>query len=245
MSTTLRSDPETTIDYPDYDGKPMSDNTWQFQWIVTIEGGLEALFAFDPNVFVAGDLLWYAVEGNPKIRTAPDILVAFGRPKGRRGSYKQWEEGGVAPQVVFEIQSPGNRFGEMLRKFRFYDRHGVEEYYLYNPDNGFLEGYGRTPKGLKRVPKMDGFVSPRLGIRFEPGKGPNNLVIFGPDGNRFATFAEIVAERNAATQRADAAAQRADAAAQRAEEQAQIAQEERRRAERMAARLRELGVEPE
>ena len=36
-------------------------------------------------------------------------MVVFGRPKGYRGSYRQWEEGGIAPQVVFEILSPGNR----------------------------------------------------------------------------------------------------------------------------------------
>ena len=45
----------------------------------------------------------------------------------------QWEEGGIAPQVVFEIRSPGNTIAMMTRKFRFCERHGVEEYYLYDP----------------------------------------------------------------------------------------------------------------
>src|SRR4051795_2534945 len=120
--------PSKTIDYPDSDGLPMSDNTLQFQWITTLVGGLEALFRDDPNVFVAGDLLWYPVEGDNVTRSAPDAMVAFGRPKGYRGSYKQWVEGGIAPQVVFEILSPGNRAGRMVRKFRFYERFGVEEY---------------------------------------------------------------------------------------------------------------------
>ena len=65
--------------------------------------------ANDLNVFVAGNLLWYPVEGNPNIRTAPDIMIAFRRPKGHRGSYLQWKEDGIPPQVVFEIWSPGNR----------------------------------------------------------------------------------------------------------------------------------------
>ncbi len=68
--------------YPDSDGKPMSDNTLHFRWIVTIEGGLDDLFHRRPDVFVAGDLLWYPVEGHPEIRQAPDAMVAFGRPKG-------------------------------------------------------------------------------------------------------------------------------------------------------------------
>src|SRR5437868_15361210 len=106
--------------YPDCDGQPIADTTRQFRYITTIHGGLEALFRDDPNVFVAGDNLWYPVEGDNTIRTAPDVYVAFGRPKGHRGSYRQWEEGGIAPQVVFEILSPGNRPAEMTRKFEFY-----------------------------------------------------------------------------------------------------------------------------
>jgi len=101
MPTSTTHEPE--IDYPDSDGKPNGDNTLQFRWIVTIEGNLEILYEDDADVFVAGDLLWYPVNGQKAICTAPDALVAFGRPKGYRGSYKQWVEGGIPPKVVFEI----------------------------------------------------------------------------------------------------------------------------------------------
>jgi Uma2 family endonuclease len=123
------------IIYPESDGKPMADNTEQFRWIVIIKENLETLFKDDPNVFVAGDLLWYPVLGHPEINMAPDALVAFERPKGRRGSYRQWEEANIAPQVVFEVLSPGNRAGEMRNKLDFYDKYGVEEYYIYDPDH--------------------------------------------------------------------------------------------------------------
>ena len=43
-------------------------------------------------------------------------LVAIGRPKGHRGSYKQWEEGGVPPTLVVEVMSPSNTLSEMLAK---------------------------------------------------------------------------------------------------------------------------------
>ena len=42
---------------------------------------------------------------------------------------------------------------------------------------------------------MAGYVSPRLGIRFRPGKGPDNLTILRPDGERFKTFQEVDEER--------------------------------------------------
>jgi Uma2 family endonuclease len=112
--------------------------TKQFKWIQVLSGNLAALFDNVADVFVAGDLLWYPVEGYPEIRNAPAVLVAFGRPKGHRASYKQWEESDVAPQVVFEILSPSNDYDEMIAKQLFYEEHGVQEYYVYDPDTQSL-----------------------------------------------------------------------------------------------------------
>ena len=122
------------IEYPDDDGEPMADNNLQYEWIVKVKSGLDVAFIDDPNVFVAGNMLWYPVEGQPKIRQAPDVMVAIGRPKdGYRGSYKQWVEGDIAPQVAFEIPSPGGRPHAMTWKKRFYLKYGVDEYYIYEP----------------------------------------------------------------------------------------------------------------
>jgi Uma2 family endonuclease len=216
----VQTSPE--IIYPDCDGQPMSDNTKQFRWIVTIKENLELLFAQNSNVFVAGDLLWYPVEGNNTVRNAPDVLVAFDRPKGDRGSYRQWEENNIPPQVVFEILSPGNRMGEMSKKLRFYEQYGVEEYYVYDPDKIDLTGWLRSGDRLDSIDEMEGWVSPNLMIRFQ--LQPDNLVIYHPDGEPFLGFIELDRRR------------------QVAEEQLQIAEE---RATQLAAKLRELGVDPD
>jgi Uma2 family endonuclease len=205
----------------------MADNTVQFRWIVTIQGGLDALFRDDPQVFVAGDLFWYPVEGHPELRMAPDVLVAFGRPKGDRSSYLQWEEDGIAPQVVFEILSPGNTLTGMLRKFRFYERYGVEEYYLYDPDSGELSGWQRQGNALEEVAQMSGWVSPRLGIRFELDSGV--LQLYTPDGERFATYVELLEQREQERQRAEQEHQRAEQEHQRAEQAEQLVERYRRR----------------
>jgi Uma2 family endonuclease len=243
MSTQTARPARQEIVYPDSDGEPMSDNTLQFRWIVTITGGVDAVFRDDPNVFVAGDLLWYPVEGDPTIRMAPDTMVVFGRPKGYRGSYQQWREGGIPPQVVFEVLSPGNRAGKMIRKFRFYERFGVEEYYVYDPDSGELSGWLRSGAALEEIPEMAGWVSPRLGIRFEPGGG--DLRIYGPDGRPFATYLELAQQRDELAQQRDELAQQRDELAQQRDELAQQRETERQRVERLAAQLRALGVEPE
>jgi len=230
---TLYADGRTIhdgISYPDDDGLPMSDNTLQFQWIVTLQGGLDARFRDDPDVFVAGNHLWYPVQGEPKVRAAPDAMVIFGRPKGYRGSYIQWLEGGIAPQVVFEVLSPNNRPAEMARKFQFYERYGVEEYYVYNPDRPALDGWLREGGGgLAPIPRIDGWISPRLQIRFD--LSGDELQVFGPDGQPFCTYVELTRQRD------DLALQRDDLARQR--------EAERQRAERLAAQLRALGLEPE
>ena len=239
----------TEVVYPDSDGKPMADNTRQFTYIVTIQGGIAALFADNPNVFVAGDLLWYPVEGDNKIRAAPDTMVVFGRPPGHRGSYLQWREGNLPPQVVFEVLSPGNTAAEMTRKFRFYEQYGVEEYYLYDPDRGALDGWIRREGRLEDVPAMEGWISPRLRIRF--ALEGLDLVLYRPDGRRFETFLELEQRAEAERQRAEAERQRAEAERQRAEEEyqraeteRQRAETERQRAERLAEQLRALGIEP-
>ncbi|MGF1498440.1 MAG: Uma2 family endonuclease [Elainellaceae cyanobacterium] len=218
-----------TVFYPDSDGRPMADNTRQFRWIVTIKENLEILFAEQPDVFVAGDLLWYPVEGSNRLCQAPDVMVVFGRPKGDRGSYQQWKEDGIPPQVVFEILSPGNTLSEMTRKLLFYIQHGVEEYYQYDPDRNELVGSQRTEATLMEIPDLQGWVSPRLGIRFE--LGDETLAIYTPDGDRFLTPTELAQQRDQAREQAAAERQRAE--------------EERQRADRLAARLRELGVDPD
>jgi Uma2 family endonuclease len=224
------------IHYPESDGQPVADNTLQFRWIVTLEGNLEGVFQDDPNVFVAGDLLWYPVEGDNTISTAPDTMVVFGRPKGDRGSYQQWLEDDIAPQVVFEVLSPGNRHGAMIRKFKFYEQYGVEEYYVYDPDNAELNGWVRGGDALKEIPNMAGWVSPRLGIRFE--LAGDDLHLYTPDGRPFLTFQELLQQSQKETQRAEAERQRAETERQRAET-------ELVRADRLAAQLRSLGVKPE
>lgn len=237
MAVEMRLAPEAQnaereIIYPESDGNPISDHTLQFEWIVTIKGNLDALFADDPAVFVAGDLLWYPVKGTPKVRLAPDAMVVFGRPKGERGSYQQFNEDGIPPQVVFEVLSPGNRAGEMISKFVFYQKYGVEEYYLYDPFKQDFSGWVRSTGGfeLEAVEIGSGFVSPRLGVCFVSTEG-STLEIYDPNGNRFLTFVELSQRAESEGLRAEAEGRRADAAEQRLEQ--------------LAAKLRTLGVDPE
>ncbi|PPT08392.1 hypothetical protein CKA32_005041 [Geitlerinema sp. FC II] len=219
---------DNAIAYPESDGQPMADNTVQFRWITVIHYNLAWLFADDPNVFVAGDLLWYPVEGNNRLRCAPDVMVVFGVPKGDRGSYLQWQENNIAPQVVFEILSPGNSFKEMSRKLVFYERYGVEEYYQYDPQDNSLLGWVRSNTLLNPIAETNGWVSPRLQIRFEVTD--ETLVLYRPDGQPFSDYLEVQRRLEAAESRATAAEG--------------ALQQERERSQRLEQLLRDSGIDP-
>jgi Uma2 family endonuclease len=227
MVQQLTSETKPEIIYPDSDGEPMSDNTKQFRWIVTIKENLEILFANILDVFVAGDLLWYPVQGNNKIRQAPDAMVVFGRPKGDRGSYEQWKEDNIPPQVVFEILSPGNRSAKTGEEVLFYQRYGVQEYYIYDPDNIELSGFVRDEDWFEPIAEMNGWVSPLLQIRFQLTE--NTLEIYRPDGRKFLTSVEMDQLREQECQEKEFAQSQAERERQRADEAiAQLEQERQR-----------------
>jgi Uma2 family endonuclease len=203
------------IDYPESDGQPMADNTRQLEWIFIFVGNLRALYRDDPNVFVGGNQNWYPVEGHPEIVNAPDVYVAFGRPKGHRSSWKQWLENDTPLTVVFEVRSPSDSDQKMRDKFFFYEEHGAEEYYMYDPETNTLEVYVRGQATLAQKHPAHGFVSPRLGIRFD--LSGDEMAVYYPDGRRFLAFEELAAAHDSQSERADTAEQRADTAEQRAD----------------------------
>jgi Uma2 family endonuclease len=244
---------EEEIFYPSSDGKPMAENTKQWNLIVQIKCNLERYIR---NDFVASDLLWYPVKGHPEISVAPDVLVAFGRPIGDRLSYKQWEENNQPPQVVFEIWSPSNLAFHKREKLAFYDQYGVLEYYAFDPDTGLLEGWINKGLGLEAIQSMQEWVSPLLHVRFVTEQ--DELVMFMPDGTRALPVVEMYDQLDAALQsattaeakieieriRAEAAEAKAKAAQKRARAAEVRAEEDRQMKERAFAKLRELGIDP-
>jgi Uma2 family endonuclease len=246
------------VHYPCSDGLPMAENTVQAEWIVTLHTNINAHFRDRDDVFVAMDNFWYPVEGNNQIVVAPDVYVVLGRPKGDRLSYKQWEEQQIPLTGVIEVLSPGNTAAEMERKRLFYQRYGVTEFIILDPDRFTVEAFVRQGSQLRSVPSMPEYISVVFGGRFvtEPGA---SVVVYHPDGSRYLTAAELTADRDRlalerkqlASERDRAAAERDRAAAERdraAAERDQVAAEREQLAaerERLLAMLRALGIKPE
>ena len=178
--------------------------------MMTTQGGLDDLFKNEP-VLVVGNLLWYPLQRNPdKVKsTAPDFMVIFGQDKKDRTIYKQWEEGNLGPQVAFEFVSKNNSIHEVeVKKLAFYEKYGVEEYYIHDPDKGTLKGWLRQGERLEPIESMNGWFSPRLGIRFELVDG--ELRLYYPNGKQFATYLETIEQWEQAEWARDRERQRAD-----------------------------------
>jgi flagellar motility protein MotE (MotC chaperone) len=101
---------------------------------------------------------------------------------------------------------------------------------------------------------MNGWVSPRLGIRFQLTE--TDLEIYRPDGERFLTSVELdqlrqqerkakeiaQAEAEQARQRAEQERQRAEQEHQRAEEAITQLEQEKQRYQALLAQLRQQGI---
>ena len=151
-----------------------------------------------------------------------------------------WEEGNIAPQVVFEVLSPGNTAKEMAKKLEFYEKYRVNEYYVYDPDRIMLTGYIRENNRLCQISDMRGWTSPLLNICFE--MGDDDLYIFGPDGEKFLLLRESAKQHQSELRDAEL---RIISEQQRADIERLRAEAEKLRADRLAAKLRELGIEVE
>ena len=235
------------VDYPSYDGIPFADNTDQAESIVFAYHALRAFFWQRSGVFVATNLLLYYREGDNKTRITPDVMVAVGRPKGYRGSYKIWEEGHHPPDWVLEVASEESVKVDVEEKPGTYAGIGVREYWQFDPTGGLLNPrlQGRRLSGLEytdlpqyRVVGAEiAIYSDVLGLSLE--FDGERLRIWDPVGERYwlmspaselalrrseqARREEANAWRNAERRR-DEAERRAEAAERRVQElQAQIA----------------------
>jgi Uma2 family endonuclease len=163
--------------YPESDGQPMGETQLHQQEIVYLIQALDERFRDVPDVLVAGDLLFYYVQGDPTFMVVPDVFVVQGIPKGLREKYLLWKEG-KAPSLVIEVTSKSTRRKDMTFKKDLYERLGVTEYFLFDP----LRDYLRPPLQGYRL-----FDHRYRQIRPEPDGSLTSTVtglVFGLEGNR-------------------------------------------------------------
>jgi Uma2 family endonuclease len=199
--------------------------------LIYLREALKDYFREEPQVYVAGNMLFYYEEDHPSSCVAPDVFVVQGVAKHERRIYKLWEEG-QPPAVVFEITSRSTRLEDLGTKRALYAMLGVREYFLYDALGEYLrpplQGYRLEEGEYQRMPSTghEGLASQVLGLelRLETGR---LRVVQPATSERLLTPAEAQMARRAAEARA---AQEASAR-QAAEERAQAAEDRATQAE--------------
>lgn len=134
LTTTHPPEAEADCFYPDSDGRPVGETPAHVRNLVLGTDILEAWFAGDPQVFVAGNMFIYYVPRNRRKHVSPDVFVVCGVAKDKpRKKYLLWEEG-KGPDLVIELTSTTTAKQDLGRKKQLYrEILGVREYVLFDP----------------------------------------------------------------------------------------------------------------
>ena len=167
MSATLKLKKQAEVYYPESDGKPMGETDFHIQTITYLYQALSAFFASETNVKVSADIMFYYEENNPRKVFAPDVMVVRGVGKHLRRTFRLWEE--KIPEVVFEVSSRGTWKEDFQKKFILYQKLGVKEYYIFDPEYDYLVeplvAYHLKEEEFKEIKLKRGRVfSPALGL---------------------------------------------------------------------------------
>lgn len=188
---------EDDVFYPETDGKPMAETDIHRELLNYLIEALKIYFQKDENVYVSGNLLLYYEQGNPKKCVAPDVMICFGVEKKLRRVYQLWKEERV-PQVVFEISSTSTWREDLSKKYALYERLGVKEYYIFDPeykalDESLLAYFLIEGEFVKADVENKRIFSPTLHLEIvDTGE---DLRIFNPKTDSFLmTMEEIQAE---------------------------------------------------
>jgi Uma2 family endonuclease len=246
------------------DGEPLETNQHRVAMNVLIRS-YQQYRADQTDFYVGGNMFIYYSSTQVKNRDfrGPDFFVVLDVDGERdRLGWVVWEEGGRYPDTVIELMSPSTANVDLGPKKQLYDRvFKTQDYFVYNPfDAKSLQGWHRNSSYREITPNPQGRLwCESLGLWLGTWAGTidretlNWLRFYDTTGALVLLPEEVAQQRaeaemqraEAEMQRAEAEMQRAEAEMQRAEAEMQRAEAERLRSERLAARLRELGEDPD
>lgn len=242
------------------DGIPMESNRHRMQMELLIEP-LERHWAGRHDFWLGGNAFVYFSPDQVKTEDyrGPDVFVALGVDGTRyRHGWVVWEEGGKVPDVVIELLSESTAIFDKTSKKEIYrTKLRAPEYYWFDPFSDDFAGF--VLKGDEYVPLVPDergrLISPACGLALARWEGwhRNDYAVWlrweTLDGQVLLTGSEAAEEERARAERernrAEQEQQRAEQQQQRAEHEQLRAEQERARADALAAKLREMGIDPD
>ena len=234
------------------DGEPLESNRHRIAMNLLIQLVHQAL-AQREDYFVGGNMFIYYSRTQARNRDfrGPDFFVVLNVDGSRsRQGWVVWDEEGRYPDVIIELMSASTANADIGAKKDIYEgTFRTPDYFVFDPFNpDSLQGW-RLDANLRYqplVPNESGWLwCETLGLWLGIWQGTISretapwLRFYDSEGNL------VLLPEEAEHQRAESERQRAESEHQRAESERQRAEAERQRAERLAARLRELGEDPD
>jgi Uma2 family endonuclease len=188
---------------------------------------LELFWSHRDDFFAAGNLTVYFSPRQLKSEKfrGPDFFVVLGTDRKPRKSWTVWAEDGRYPNLIVEILSSSTEaLDRGLKKQIYQDVFRTPDYFWFDPDTRELAGFHLVEGRYEPLsPDAQGrLCSAQLGLLL--GLHEGKLRLFTPEGELLPAARELAHRAKVAEHRAETAEQRAA---------------------QMAAKLQELGINPD
>ncbi|MBD2295529.1 Uma2 family endonuclease [Anabaena sphaerica FACHB-251] len=204
------------------DEPPLETDLHRLQMTLLIQC-LEWLWQNRNDFYASGNITIYYSPRQLKSEhfRGPDFFVVLDTERKPRKSWVVWEEDGKYPNVIVELLSDSTaKTDKGLKKQIYQDIFRTPEYFWFDPQNLEFAGFVLLAGKYQPIePNDQGWLwSQQLGLFL--GVEENNLRFFTAEGELVPTPEEV------------------------AKQEKIRAEEEKRCSDRLAAKLRELGIDP-
>jgi len=221
-----------------YSDEPPVESELHLEQIMLLIKCLKWLWKDRYDFYAAGNLSIYYSPNQKKSEyfRGPDFFVVLETERKTRKSWVVWEEDGKYPNFILEILSPSTaKTDREFKKELYQNTFRTPDYFWFDPYTLEFAGFYLTNGKYQPLePNEKGHLwSEQLGLYLGIYQGL--LRYFTPTGELVPTPEETAEEE---TKKTAIQVQRAEIESQRAEWEA-------RRSERLAAKLRELNIDPD
>ncbi|GCE60585.1 Uma2 family endonuclease [Microcystis aeruginosa] len=244
--TTLDILPEVTCPPTDlWSDEPPLESDLHLQQITILIGCLERLWQQRTNYYASGNLTIYYNEEQLKKRDfcGPDFFVVLDTEKHPRKSWVVWGEGGKYPNVIVEILSPSTANIDRNKKKNLYQNtFRTPNYFWFDPESLELQGFRLIAGQYQAIAANENGYLWSEQLELYLGIFDRKLRYFTVDGQLVPTPQEAELEQRQAKEQIFLEKEQE----RKAKEQAILEKEQAiLERERLAQKLRELGIDPE
>ncbi|MBW4542735.1 MAG: Uma2 family endonuclease [Myxacorys chilensis ATA2-1-KO14] len=204
--------------------EPEMESSVHYAQLTLLVACLEFLWQDRSDFFIGANLTVYFSRQQLRNREfrGPDFFLVKPTERRHRNSWVVWEEDGKYPNIIIELLSPTTEDTDRtLKKLLYQDRFRTPEYFWFSPTTLEFVGLRLDGHEYQEIPLNEKGWRWSEELQLFLGVKNNQLRYFGGDGSLVPTPDESA---NQARQRAE---------------------EERQRADRLAERLRSLGINPD